>query len=136
MEKKATIHTDQLPKVLGYKRQLQQLIQNLMTNALKYSHRERSPKISIESRIVSGKDHELPTGTYHLISVKDNGIGFEQIHADKIFQMFQRLHGKTEYEGTGVGLSIARKVAENHGGKIIANSEPGVGSVFQLFLPK
>jgi PAS domain S-box-containing protein len=134
-EKKAIIEVGKLPTVRGYKRQLQQLMQNLLTNALKYIHKDRIPEISIHHQIVAGSLHNLPGNQYHLISVKDNGIGFEQEHADRIFTMFQRLHGRAEYEGTGIGLSIVRKVAENHEGRITAKSQPGKGSVFLIYLP-
>ena len=72
---------------------------------------------------------------FHLIEVSDNGIGFEQQYAEQIFQMFQRLHGKAEYAGTGIGLSIARKVVDNQDGYIWATSEPGKGSTFHILLP-
>ena len=78
------------------------------------------------------KDRNLE---FHLIRVTDNGIGFEQKDEERIFQVFQRLHGNAEYKGTGVGLSIARKVVENHEGYIYARSEPGAGATFSVLLP-
>jgi PAS domain S-box-containing protein len=136
LEKKAVIKIGDLPVVKGYKRQLQQLFHNLLTNAIKYSIPGVIPEIRITSSMVKGREVGLsPDRDYHLLTFVDNGIGFEQEHAEKIFQMFQRLHPKTEYEGTGVGLSIARKVAENHEGRITAQSEPGKGATFKLYLP-
>jgi PAS domain S-box-containing protein len=129
-QKGAVIHVDKLPVVQGYRRQLQQLFQNLISNALKYSKKEVSPCIDItSSEVFEGEK------LYHLITVKDNGIGFEQEYADKIFQMFTRLHGKGEYSGTGVGLSIVKKVVENHNGFIKVKSTPSVGSTFEVLLP-
>jgi PAS domain S-box-containing protein len=129
-EKGADIHVEQLPVVNGYSRQLQQLLQNLISNALKYSKANVAPRIHITASKVAEGGCE-----YHLIEVKDNGIGFEPEYADKIFQMFTRLHGKTEYSGTGVGLSIVKKVVENHQGFIRVESEVGVGSTFKIYLP-
>jgi signal transduction histidine kinase len=135
-EKNAIINVGKLPVVNGYRRQLQQLFHNLLTNALKYSQPGVNPEININSKLVQGELAGLqPERQYHLLSIADNGIGFEQEHAEKIFQMFQRLHGKAEYQGTGVGLSIVRKVAENHDGKITAESEPLKGATFKLYLP-
>jgi len=135
-DKQALINVQELPTVLGYRRQLQQLFQNLMTNALKYSRTDARPEILIYASLVNGAEAGLPADVrYHKITVRDNGIGFEQDQAEKIFQMFQRLHGKSEYQGTGVGLSIARKVVENHDGKITAESIPGKGSSFHVYLP-
>jgi signal transduction histidine kinase len=139
-EKGAIIKTDKLPVVQGYKRQLQQLLQNLISNALKYCKPSVAPEIEITSQIVSGVDlnpvsTNVAENKYHLIEVKDNGIGFAQSDAEKIFQMFHRLHGKNEYQGTGVGLSIARKVVENHNGYIKADSAPGKGATFKIYLP-
>jgi signal transduction histidine kinase len=139
-QKKAIIKVDKLPVVKGHRRQLQQLFQNLIGNALKYSKPGIPPEIFISATRVSGKeaglDSEIEANKpFHLIEVRDNGIGFEQTESERIFQMFQRLHGNTEYRGTGVGLSIARKVAENHYGKIVAFSEPGKGASFKVFLP-
>lgn len=129
-EKNAAISIEKLPVVKGFGRQLQQLFQNLLSNALKYSKVDVASHITITSRNVTqdGKP-------YHLIEVKDNGIGFEQEYADKIFQMFTRLHGKSEYHGTGVGLSIVKKVVENHNGLIEVESQIGVGSTFRILLP-
>jgi PAS domain S-box-containing protein len=129
-EKKAVINVSRLPIIKGYRRQLQQLFQNLIGNAIKYSKRDVPPCIDIAARQVmeDGK-------AYHLIEVKDNGIGFAQEYADKIFQMFTRLHGKSDYTGTGVGLSIVKKVVENHNGFIRAESVVGEGSTFKVYLP-
>ncbi len=129
-EKKAVIHVDTLPVVQGYKRQLQQLFQNLLSNALKYSRPQVIPEINISARQNIKGDKQ-----YHVISVKDNGIGFSQEYAEKIFQMFSRLHGRGEYSGTGVGLSIAKKVAENHNGFIQVESSVENGARFDVFLP-
>lgn len=129
-EKNAVITVGTLPEVQGYKRQLQQLFQNLIGNALKYSKAGERPRIEI-----SAAEAEENKTRYNVISVKDNGIGFAQEYADKIFQMFARLHGKQEYSGTGVGLSIVKKAVENHKGFIRVQSEVGVGSVFEIYLP-
>jgi light-regulated signal transduction histidine kinase (bacteriophytochrome) len=129
-EKEAIISVGKLPVVQGYRRQLQQLFQNLISNALKYSKKDVAPRIVITAKEVVEKGK-----SYHLVTVEDNGIGFEQEYADKIFQMFTRLHGKGEYSGTGVGLSIVKKVVENHNGFIRVESTPGEGSTFNVLLP-
>lgn len=129
-EKKAVIHVEKLPTVSGYRRQLQQLFQNLISNALKYSKKDVPPRIDITASEVIENDRH-----YHLIAVKDNGIGFDPEYADKIFQMFTRLHGKGEYSGTGVGLSIVKKVVENHNGHIRVESTSELGSTFMVLLP-
>jgi len=129
-EKGAVIEIGELPTITGYQRQVQQLFQNLISNALKYSRENEPPLIRITS-ITTG----CPPG-FHCIAVADNGIGFEQEYAEKIFQIFTRLHAKHEYSGTGVGLSIVKKVVENHLGYIEVESEPGKGSVFRIYFPK
>jgi signal transduction histidine kinase len=140
-EKQANIIIDPLPTVTGNSRQLQQLFQNLLSNALKYSKPGIQPEISIQARVIQAADApvdlpgDLAEKWFHLISVKDKGIGFKQQYAERIFDMFQRLHGKEEYSGTGVGLSIVRKIVENHHGYICASSEVGVGATFHLLLP-
>jgi signal transduction histidine kinase len=140
-EKKAHIDVGELPILRGNKRQLQQLFQNLISNGLKYSRPGISPHIIIRSSILKGTDlpNHLPAAsdhkTFHEITISDNGIGFKQEFAERIFDMFQRLHGRAEYAGTGVGLSIARKVVENHNGYIWAESEEGEGATFKVLLP-
>jgi signal transduction histidine kinase len=139
--KGAVVAVDDLPTVNGHKRQLQQLFCNLLTNALKYSKQGVTPQIHISTRKVKG--HELPVHLqseegskgYYLITISDNGIGFDPIDAERIFNVFTRLHGNVEYKGTGVGLSIAKKVVENHHGYIWAESEPDKGSTFKFVLP-
>jgi PAS domain S-box-containing protein len=140
-EKKATVFVNSLPVIQGYHRQLQQAFQNLIGNALKYCRPGVAPYITISSQSMQGKTSglHLPVEElekeYYIITVSDNGIGFEQEEAERIFNVFTRLHGNAEYQGTGVGLSIARKVVENHKGYIWAESEPGKGATFKLLLP-
>ncbi|MDQ3551256.1 MAG: ATP-binding protein [Bacteroidota bacterium] len=139
-DKQAQITVDQLPVIKGHKRQLQQLFQNILSNALKYSKQNTPSIIHINSSLIKGKDTSLHLSgddvnrLYHLIEVKDNGIGFDQNESHRIFNVFTRLHGNAEFKGTGVGLSIARKVVENHHGYIWAQSEPGIGSTFKILL--
>ncbi|MEI6950162.1 ATP-binding protein [Paraflavisolibacter sp. H34] len=140
-EKQAVLSFSDLPQVTGDKRQLYQLFQNLLSNALKFHKPDEPPRIDIRSRPVLGKDlpQMVPSSdqqrAFHLIEVVDQGQGFEQENAEKIFQMFHRLHGRSEYPGTGVGLAIAHKVVENHKGYIAAESEPDQGAIFRVLLP-
>lgn len=140
-DKHAEVHIEPMPKVRGFQRQLQQLFQNLVSNAIKYRKADEKPKVSISSRIVNAGDQllvkkALPAGlSFYLVEVKDNGIGFEPENADRIFNVFTRLHGNAEYSGSGIGLSIAYKVAKNHNGEIWAESKPGEGASFKLLLP-
>ncbi|WP_207494850.1 PAS domain-containing sensor histidine kinase [Aridibaculum aurantiacum] len=142
-EKGARFTVDTMPVVHGNKRQLQQLFYNLVNNALKYSKPGVPPEIAIKYSLVNGADvktHiELPADElqkkYHQVEIRDNGIGFEQQYAEQIFGMFKRLHGKAEYSGTGVGLSIAKKVVDNHQGYIWASGELHKGATFYILLP-
>ena len=123
----ATVHVGQLPTLDADEPQLRQLMQNLIGNALKFRQPDRDPEIWIEAVII---------GPRWLLSVRDNGIGFEQSYAEKIFTVFQRLHGRSAYSGTGVGLAICRKIAERHGGTIRAEGVPGEGATFLIDLPR
>ncbi len=116
-----------LPAVHGDRSQLQQLIQNLLANALKYHQPELPPKIVISGRTLAGSLTE--------IKITDNGIGFNEKYLDRIFIPFQRLHTRDEYEGTGIGLAISQKIVQRHGGTITAKSRPGSGSSFIITLP-
>lgn len=141
LEKKASIRLDKLPVIRGYHHQLQQLFQNLITNAIKYRKIGVDPEIVVSCKKTGIKNTGFPVipdeknRQYYEISVRDNGIGFDQKDADRIFNVFQRLHGNTEYKGTGIGLAIARKVAQNHNGYIYAKSKLGEGSTFMVYLP-
>ncbi|MFD1143129.1 ATP-binding protein [Larkinella insperata] len=137
----AIIDVDRLPTLHGDALQLGQLFQNLLSNALKFRHSGRSPQIRIRYGLVAAG--ELPPGLrptrvaarYHSLEISDNGIGFDEKYADQIFQVFQRLHGRSQYEGTGIGLAICQKVVDNHGGAISARSRPGEGATFSIYLP-
>ncbi len=110
-----------LPVIFGDRGQMAQLFQNLIGNGLKFRKPGESPLVKIECQ-----PHPLPSGASGWqITVEDNGIGFDEKYRDRIFQIFQRLHGRNEYEGTGIGLAICRKIVDRHGGAITANSTPG-----------
>lgn len=138
-EKNAVIQTAQLPVLNVIAFQIQQLFVNLIGNALKYSKPDVPPLIKIECEKLAAHDYpDFITDTrkkYFKISISDNGMGFDQQYADKIFILFHRLHHTTEYVGTGIGLSICKKIAENHNGFIIAEGKPGVGATFVVYLP-
>jgi len=138
-EKGATIESNELGDLNVIPFQFHQLIYNIITNALKYSGNVRSPRIKITGEILNGiqlnNDKLSPLDKYCHISISDNGIGFEQQYSEKIFEVFQRLHGKTEYTGTGIGLAIAKKIVENHNGIITAIGEPDKGAIFEIYIP-
>jgi len=138
-EKNAIINYENLPQVRGIPFQLKQLFTNLIANSLKYSAPDRSPIIDIQSTIVNAADiTAIETDNhakYYKISIADNGMGFEQEYAEKIFTLFQRLHDKQAYSGTGIGLAICKKTVENHHGYITATGIPNQGSVFNIYLP-
>jgi signal transduction histidine kinase len=118
---------------------MQQLFTNLLGNALKYSKEDEIPIITISCAKITANTESLlrdrSLKKYYKISITDNGIGFEQQYSEKIFLLFNRLHGKTEYQGTGVGLAICKKIVENHKGYIFANSNPDQGATFTIYLP-
>ena len=126
-EKRAKVIVDNLPVAEVLPFQIRQLFQNLLSNSIKYSKPDVPPVIEITASTVEGKLLQ--------ISVKDNGIGFNRDYAEKAFQIFQRLVPKTEYEGTGIGLALCKKIVENHNGTISAESEEGVGSTFLITMP-
>lgn len=145
--KQAQVDVTELPVVPGDPLQLRQLVQNLLSNALKFvkpAHNTIS-LIRIDCELVSGSQiHSLP-GTsvsdadtersFFAISVSDNGIGFDEKYLDRMFTIFQRLHNRNEYEGTGIGLTIVKRVIDNHQGYINAQSQPGAGATFTVYLP-
>jgi len=140
-QKAAVITADKLAPVAGQATQIGQLFQNLLSNALKFHHPSRPPEIRISSRMVTGRESgflllsDEAEKPFQLIRFEDNGIGFETAYRERIFQIFQRLHNRNEYPGTGVGLSIVKKVVENHNGYIEADSAPGKGATFSILLP-
>lgn len=133
------IDVGMLPTVKGIPFQLHQLFENIIGNAIKYSKPAEISFIEIKSETVSGKvvPHEGVELNilYNRITITDNGIGFEQQYADKIFQIFQRLHRKEDYVGTGIGLAICKKIVQNHRGFIEASGVPNVGATFTIYLP-
>lgn len=119
--------------------QMGEMLMNLVGNALKYHREAVTPVVKICCKVLDGEERmsagNSPVGDLCQITIEDNGIGFDESHLDRIFTIFQRLHSRDEYEGTGVGLAICRKIAERHGGTITARSTPGQGSTFIVTLP-
>ncbi|WP_227699028.1 PAS domain-containing sensor histidine kinase [Spirosoma radiotolerans] len=140
-EAEASLHIEPLPSVKGDESQLRQLFQNLLSNAVKFRKPGVELQVQISARLVAKAD--LPATVkptrqathYHQICIEDNGIGFDEMYLDRIFQVFQRLHTRSQYAGTGIGLAIVQKVAANHGGAITAMSQPGQGAAFFVYLP-
>lgn len=151
-EKNARIIVDKLPVIEANAGQMTQLFQNLISNAIKFSKEDEQPVVKITSKIISGaevpKDF-MKLNNYQLfgdpafweneqfasIRIEDNGIGFDETYLNKIFLIFQRLHSRTQYEGTGIGLAICKKVVDIHHGSITAYSKPEQGATFEVLLP-
>ncbi len=124
------LEVGELPTLYADSVQMRQLLQNLISNALKFHRQEQSPLVKIYSQIPTSSNDQCQ------IFVEDNGIGFDEKYLDRIFNVFQRLHGRSEYEGTGIGLAICRKIVERHQGSITAESKPGKGARFIVTLPR
>jgi len=135
-EKAAVVEVGVLPQVKGIETQLRQLFYNLINNALKFNH--GAPSITVTAGILDAADCPPGLGligNLHHIAVADNGIGMDTVYADKVFDMFQRLHHRDVYAGNGIGLALCRRVVENHHGAITFSSQPGEGTVFNVYLP-
>jgi light-regulated signal transduction histidine kinase (bacteriophytochrome) len=137
--KYATLEYSQLPRLKVIPFQFHQLLVNLLSNALKFSKDGVAPHVVIKADMLSGdriqNAEKDPLKIYHHITMSDNGIGFDPTYNTKIFEVFQRLHGRNEYEGTGVGLAICRKIMQNHGGFIYAEAQVNEGATFHIYLP-
>jgi signal transduction histidine kinase len=135
----AVVEVGELPTIDADRTQMRQLLQNLMSNALKFHKAEERPVVRVRAETFPARpprfDGESAALARCVITVEDNGIGFDAKHAERIFGAFERLHGRSAYEGTGIGLSIARKIAWRHGGHIDASGTPGVGATFTVTLP-
>lgn len=127
----ARVQIGELPAIEADEIQMRQLFQNLIGNALKFHHQGSPPEVFVSSQILRGPNHE----EYCQIQVSDQGIGFDEKYLTRIFTIFQRLHGRSEYEGTGVGLAVCRRIVERHGGEITARSASGKGATFIITLP-
>jgi len=125
-DKRAQITADRLPHIFADGIQITQLFQNLIGNALKFQKPDTIPHIRISSR---------REGNWWIFDIADNGIGIDSQYTERIFKIFQRLHAKGEYEGTGIGLAICKRIVERHGGEITLRSEPGAGSTFSFSIP-
>lgn len=131
-ESGAMVSVTDMPPVWGDAGQLRQIFQNLLSNAIKFRKLDHCPTILISGKTTADPAARVPSAE---IRVTDDGIGFDEQYTDRIFEVFQRLHGRDAYEGTGVGLAICRKITERHGGTLVARSEPGKGATFIVTLP-
>lgn len=138
-EKDGVISIGPMPTITAIPFQIRQLFNNLVSNAIKFAKEDVAPVITILSETLPGSainnPNAVPEKEYLHVWVTDNGIGFSPQYATRIFEVFQRLHGKGEYEGTGIGLAICMKIAENHKAILNASSEPGEGAVFNIYFP-
>jgi signal transduction histidine kinase len=137
-EKKAQINIGELPNIQVNRGQIRQVFQNILSNALKFSKADNRPEIIISSKKISEKSFdsaEKKDGDFCLISIRDNGIGFDEKYIKNIFALFERLNSKDKYEGTGIGLSIAKKIIDKYNGLITAKSKEGSGAEFKIILP-
>lgn len=137
-DKGAMIQKSGLPKVYGIRFQFFQLFLNLVNNSLKFAKDHEPPVITIQYNIAAANSFSKLSskeGQYHHISISDNGIGFDPSATEKIFEVFQRLNGRSQYEGSGIGLAICRRIIENHGGYIYAEGKPNEGATFHILLP-
>mgnify|MGYP003645082929 FL=1 len=139
LQKNALIDTDKTCEVNIIPFQFKQLFYNLISNSLKFSYPGQAVQIIIKNEYVNGQELEgenfQEDKNYCHITFSDNGIGFDQEYSEKIFELFQRLHGRTEYPGTGIGLAIIKRIVENHNGMVMARSELGKGATFDIYLP-
>lgn len=122
----ATVHVGELPAIHADGLQMRQLFQNLLSNAIKFHRDGVAPEIHVDANVL---------GSELLLTVRDNGIGFESQYSGRIFRLFERLHGRSEYQGTGIGLALCRKIADRHGGTIVAEGVVGAGATFTVILP-
>ena len=130
-----TIELGELPTIYADEQQMYQMLQNLLSNAIKFHQPNLPPIITVSAEIQQRSAASIEDKAHCLLRVKDNGIGFDEKYTDRIFTVFQRLHGKEKYEGTGIGLAVVRKIVERHNGTIIAQSSPGQGATFLVKLP-
>jgi light-regulated signal transduction histidine kinase (bacteriophytochrome) len=134
-DKKARFEIAELPFIDVNPGLIRPLFENLLSNALKYSKKEEPPVINIRSEIIKATTSNKEPVNYCRIYVQDNGIGFDQVYAEQIFDMFRRLHVHSEFEGTGIGLTLCKKIVEKHNGFISVQSKVGKGSTFIISLP-
>ncbi len=137
-EKKAVVTIGAMPSMVVNRGQIRQVFQNILSNALKFSRIELPPRINIYAKRLAGRSFSAPEqadGPFCLIGIGDNGIGFDKKYLTSIFSLFERLHSKDKFEGTGIGLAIAKKIVEKHNGLISAVSTEGCGAEFRIILP-